>query len=58
MDCQNRNLTFKQEAWRASLQSVLDGLNLAGNHTKDLCLDAAARQCSPAYVSFFTWHQL
>lgn len=34
--------TFKKEARRAGLQGVLDGLDLAGNHAEDLCLNAAA----------------
>ena len=34
--------TFKKEARRARLQGVLNGLNLAGDHAEDLCLDAAA----------------
>ena len=36
--------TFKEEAWRAGLQGVLDGLDLAGHHAEDLCLNAAAAQ--------------
>lgn len=36
--------TFKKEARRAGLQGVLDGLNLAGNHAEDLCLNPAAAQ--------------
>lgn len=47
--------TFEKETWRAGLQGVLDGLNLAGDHAKDLCLNAAAVQLCHSSLSCFAW---